>query len=31
MNQNVKNQKIKMKFHVTNEISCYDQTIKRTC
>ena len=31
MNQNAKNQKIKMKFHATDEISCYDQTIKRTC
>ena len=31
MNQNAKNQRIKMKFHVTDEISCYDQTIKRTC
>ena len=29
MNQNAKNQKIKMKFHATDEISCYDQTIKR--
>ena len=31
MNQDAKNQKIKMKFHVTDEISCYDQTIKWAC
>ena len=31
MNQDARNQEIKMKFHATDEISCYDQTIKRAC
>ena len=31
MNQDVRDQEIKMKFHATDEISCYDQTIKRAC